>query len=1071
MSATTAVDPVERSKFIWLFLHSFCTQIFIAVYFSVANAQLVQFFDSQQLPLAYLASGFVGFAMASQYKRLLSRFSRKYVFAGILWLVGGLGLILTLIAWRAQSMYPTGDSPFVVWSAFAVFIFASPFIALIGLETGGLTLSLLDLRQTKRLQGRISIGATLASILGCFVMAALVPRVIDNSLIMVFFSLVGIVGARFTLGVLVRKYELHAPPETKPSSTVNKPRGKFYKKKYYVLMASVASVSTVLFYMADFLYLSSIPQQEWLQDPGKKSQFIAAAFGVIKTGELILSYLSGPILGRFGLRVGLMILPIGLLLWMTAATVVGFLPNSEDQALVFFGLVLATKFTERTARKSIDDPAFKTLYQPLPGAKRLAVQGLIEGIFKQWAIVLAGVLLLVLGQIIPTLDGEHIQPQYIALISIPLLVIVIFLTIRLQVQYRSKLASFLRYGMGWRMVQESIFGLDLVKYHTQSKAKSDYQHISLRILEAMEPGGAAKELNSLLQGNVDTQKLALQLLDHSYESSPQMKKRLEWLVEISEDSEVKALTQSALDRMHSAEKAASEHGAILRLSLPEKESMLRRWFFEGHVPKPEVMLRLLKDTDRRVRCGAIRMVAKEPDPVYKYPLLALLENPEFSTLAVTAVSKYGPDIIPDLESLFYRKEDHQLKLKILRIYRYMEHPDASALLFEYLNYPDREVQMTALRSLSYLQYRVKGAQLQQVRKRIEDRVEHLVWLSAKEENIHGEPGCERLEEGLRQEVMVNREIILMLLGLYYGHSKLALVTRSLRDKDQVQSRVFALELIDNLLEDEDKQRVMPLFDSRRPVHQVAHFRRKYPQAVRNFEDNLRDIIIHTQANTGLWIKAHAIQLLGKRVDTLPHEIAACLYHPHPLIHQTAAEVIHRDFLLEWPRMVSKLPKSIAKLLSQLVDSKNHVDDLIYNKVEYMMQVPLFRGIPHFRLLDLAQALIVRRFAPGEELHFSRIKDREIVCIVMEGALEAYRDDQAYFWFSKNQVFIQDILPEESTVKLASRRGCTVLTMDREHFFDLAVHQAPLMEALLDSLFAASQKEFEFENLVSLLRKR
>ncbi|HAA23285.1 MAG TPA: hypothetical protein DCP28_32650 [Cytophagales bacterium] len=1081
--ATATVDTLEKQKVVWLRVHAFATQPFIAIYFSVANAMLVHYFDSSQLPLAYLASGVVGFLLGALYKQLIGKIPRGRVFGGTLIVIGILAILLTISGIIAGAGGESEGTSVQKAVAFGVFIFASPFITLVGLESGGLSLSLLDLRQTKRLQARINMGATVASIIGCFLMAGLVPKVFSNTLYMNFIALAGIVGAVASLVVIQRKFELKEAKKAPASSSKNSPdKGTFMKQKYTAFLGITAFVSMVAFYMADFLYLSSIPHQEWLKEPSQKAQFIAIAFGVIKTGELILGYLSGSILSRFGLRVGLLLLPVGLLIFMLSSSVVGFyggitetLPTltyiGEDPFSLFFALVLLVKFTERTVRKSIDDPAFRTLYQPLPAAKRLTVQSIVEGRFKQGAIMLSGLLLLALGHILPKDETNHILPYYLAAVGIPILIGHFLLARQLYGLYRNKLTSYLRKGGGWRMIQDALFGFDILRDHAKAQHKSEFRTISLRVMEAIQPGSGVKELPHLLAGKKKDQDLGLQLLAHTYESGPEIREPLTKMVETSKSKVHQVKAKAFLNKYQNYDEVDPNRDSVFRLSLQEKESLLRHWYQTPDPPRPEVVLRLLKDPDRRVRSGAVRLAGKYPDGMYKYPLLELLENPEFASVAATALGKFGGDILQDLEALFYRKNDHRFKLKILRIYRHIKEAKASEIIFDYLSYPDREIQMEALKSLNYLQYTASGDRLVQVRQRIEERVEYLVWLSAKEYGLQNGVGADDLREGLHQEGEVNREIILMLLGLHYGHSKLALIRRNLQDQNQLTNRIFALELIENLLEDEDKVRLMPLFESKRPVHQIRYFKNRYPQAKRDYVANLKDIIIHTQANTGLWIKAHAVQLLGPLVQELPHEIATCLYHPHPLVSQTAAEVIARDFPEDWPRMLSKLPKEKARYLFELVDEDSDPDQLIYHKVELMMKVPLFRDVPPFRLLDLADAFSVRRFAPHEELHFSRMKDREVVCIVLDGALEAYRKDDAYFWFSKHQVFIQDIIPDSPTVKLASRRGATVLIVDREHFFDLAIHQSPLIEALLEGIHATSEKEYEMENILSLIRKK
>ncbi|MEL6536932.1 MAG: hypothetical protein AAFQ98_16040, partial [Bacteroidota bacterium] len=247
--AVATVDTLEKQKVFWLRVHAFATQTFIAIYFSVANALLVHYFDSSRLPWAYLASGVVGFLLGALYKRLIGRMPRSRVFGVTLVVIGVLATLLTISGILTGAGGESDGTSLQKAIAFGVFIFASPFITLVGLESGGLSLSLLDLRQTKRLQARINMGATVASIIGCFLMAGMVPRVFSNTLYMNFIALVGVVGAVATLMVIQRKFQLkEAAPAKAKEGTKNAPdKGTFIKQRYTAVLGITAFVSMVAF--------------------------------------------------------------------------------------------------------------------------------------------------------------------------------------------------------------------------------------------------------------------------------------------------------------------------------------------------------------------------------------------------------------------------------------------------------------------------------------------------------------------------------------------------------------------------------------------------------------------------------------------------------------------------------------------------------------------------------------------------------------------------------------------------------------------------------------------------------
>jgi hypothetical protein len=105
---------------------------------------------------------------------------------------------------------------------------------------------------------------------------------------------------------------------------------------------------------------------------------------------------NGPILRRYGIRAGLLALPLTNAVGVVAMILTGTL--SGTHAMVFW-LTTLTKLLDRVLGQSVYQAAFMILYQPLPVTRRLHTQTVTDSFVEPAATGLAGVGLWVLGDL------------------------------------------------------------------------------------------------------------------------------------------------------------------------------------------------------------------------------------------------------------------------------------------------------------------------------------------------------------------------------------------------------------------------------------------------------------------------------------------------------------------------------------------------------------------------------------------------------------------------------------------------------------------------------------------------
>ncbi|MGD1846090.1 MAG: hypothetical protein ACFB10_11915 [Salibacteraceae bacterium] len=390
----------EQQRVGLLLVHSFFMGIFVSSYFSFANGAFLGVFDLSMLPWAYLASGASGFVATSLFARFQSRFRLTRV------LLLTLAFLLVLTVLFRFGLLTLGQQP---WLVFLIFIWAGPFLGLIGLQFWNMVSNLFDLRQGKRLFGLIGSGDVLSSILG-YLSIPLLLTVMEDAANLMVLGLFGLLTGIFFQVVLIRKFgtqinqetsgEQAAPAEKAKTSTYG--FSSLFRHRYFGWVFLLMLVSVFCSYLVDFSFMGAI-RLKYAGNPKAITGFIGGFFGAIKLAELLgKTLLTGSVVSRFGIRFGLLLLPLLLLFFALWAVLAGGFSDTTSAGLQVGTLLLLplafNKLFDRFIRRSIEEPSIKVLYQPLEDQARQWLQTQTEGSARQLAVVLAGAILIIGSQ-------------------------------------------------------------------------------------------------------------------------------------------------------------------------------------------------------------------------------------------------------------------------------------------------------------------------------------------------------------------------------------------------------------------------------------------------------------------------------------------------------------------------------------------------------------------------------------------------------------------------------------------------------------------------------------------------
>ncbi|MCF0056196.1 HEAT repeat domain-containing protein [Dyadobacter sp. CY356] len=356
-----------------------------AVFYTIVVSSFLINFESSFLPYAYIAGGILVYLVGMFIGKLQKMITSEKLGEGMLIsLISSIVILLVLYQ-------ITGNK----WVFFALFIWNRFFVLVNGVTFWAIVGKLFNFQQSKRLSGLINTGEVIASVVAYLSMPLLIKFLNMNFLLI--FVVVLLMACSYLIHTIHRNYLSHDLNKVKQTSEIKehtKPVEKLDKGYYKVIFILAVLPVFGLFYVEYIFFTESrviFPNKESL------ASFLAVFFGICSIVEFFIkSFFYNRLLAKYGMRIGIIILPVSLAFSFLLAVVYGL---SSGPSAIFFACIVLARFFLSAVRKAISDPVYQILYQPIPAAFRLKIQGRIEGRAKSVGGLLAGVILLILHRL------------------------------------------------------------------------------------------------------------------------------------------------------------------------------------------------------------------------------------------------------------------------------------------------------------------------------------------------------------------------------------------------------------------------------------------------------------------------------------------------------------------------------------------------------------------------------------------------------------------------------------------------------------------------------------------------
>ena len=455
-----------EEKTVGLFIgYSFCMGVAVAIFYTATTSLFLLSFERTMLPKAYIVGGIVVYALGviTSYVQKKIRFS---------YLINGLIYFLMFSVTGLVISYQFSE---IKWFIFFMFVWNRVFVFVNGITFWSTAARLFNLQQAKRLFGLISTGEVISSIVSYFSVPLLLKFMATDQLLYIVALAVG--ACILLMSLIIRRFSAQLAVIAEPSpredeaASANNPRSwkRFLANPYYLLVFLLAMLPVVGLFFVDFMF--AVESKEVFPDKELLASFLGVFFGFCALIEIVIkTFLYNKLIGRFGLTLGVALLPLTLLFSVTLAVSYGTVYGTTA---LFFAFIVLSRFFMSSVRKSINEPSFQVLMQPIPASERSEVQSRIEGGPKALGNIVPGVILLLLTSV------SFIGTVEIAAFFLILLLGWLYVALKVQGQYRGVLRALLE------------------KAQAGSRRSLDaYQYAALRLAEARRNVSLSSERSS-----------------------------------------------------------------------------------------------------------------------------------------------------------------------------------------------------------------------------------------------------------------------------------------------------------------------------------------------------------------------------------------------------------------------------------------------------------------------------------------------------------------------------------------------------------------------------------------------
>ncbi len=806
--------------------------LMLAQYFFLGAAMLfaqtismplfLEYWDASYIPLTYIGIAVVVSAITAVFLKISSKVSLERW----LWLTLFFIAIVTLLIRLGLAIAPSK------WLALLLPIWTQTLINLAVLAFWTLASDTFDVRQGKRLFGLLNAGSWLSYVVAGPFTGTLATRLGTENLYLV-------VAVCFFIAIFIQSIILRGIK--KPQAQFNDappqkelPISALFRNRYILLVFALAALWRVAYFVMDAIFYNMTAIQ--YPNTAESAGFIGGFFSMVGLlGFITDTFLTGRIISKYGLWAGLLTTPIALIASMSGFASIGIFASSWTLGLFWFAI--AGKFNNEGLGFTLDQSSSSILYQPISDALRPRARAIGEGIVQPAAIGIAGLLLMLLSNI---LKFDVVQLSFVYII---LAIGWLALSIVLAGAYPKQLVEAIHKR---RFKREELINVEEINAEVLIKSlKSEYEGTviySLDLLEEINHPKLKSELIPLL-GHASS-KVRVSVLERIERLRPeQARENLPEHIQKEElannrSAAVQAFSSLTTDDVNlivpylNSNNTADTFGALVGLlkyggdhgvslsrekleklaAHPLKENRilaaqaLRKF---GSPDFDDVLFKLMEDHEASVRREALLAAGKTKSTSLWSKVTESLSSPQTRDAAAKALEAGAEAALPFIGKILQNESTSKaVFIKLARILGKIQGKEATQILSREISVAENDKREAVLAALAACGF--SGAKIQdEIQAQVKKEATDVRMLYSALREIESNEALSLAAQAIRIELKHVRERLFHLASFVYDRKAILNARRVIVNHNEAKIP-YAIETLDTILPRDIKQILLPL---------------------------------------------------------------------------------------------------------------------------------------------------------------------------------------------------------------------------------------------------------------------
>ncbi|MEQ8240192.1 MAG: HEAT repeat domain-containing protein, partial [Cyclobacteriaceae bacterium] len=809
-------EPGEEKPMLLLLGMGFFMGVFVSTYQIGSESLFLNELGESHLDIAFFTAGGLGIISTLLFVFLQKRINFSTLITSNMFLIflfmGGMRAAFTLTGYEDQP-----DEVFKILP-FIMFVMMGPITAITLLGFWGLFGRMFDLRASKRIIGGIDTGALTSTIIAFFSIPFIVRLpFINETYDLLFVSAIASFGVLiFTIWIVV-SFNVDKATKSNRTETLVKEVSfwDLIKDPYLRLMTFFLMFSMGASVFVDYTFYSAT--EIMYPDEQELTNFLSFFSGTVMLMSFVIqSFINDIIIGRFGLKVALMTMPIILILFTIGGIISGHFFGYEEKTdvfILFFMFTVTAKAFTASLKDALESPAYKLFFLPIDIKIRFDIQTRIEGVASELATLIAGAVQIGLGLL------AYFKLIHFSYFILGLAAMVVWLAGKLFNQYKVYLKQTLeiqKQGLKGNGKKNEENTLNILKRETRSKDTTEVIN-GLRLLESIDP----IQFENLLLDLIGHKRPVIRTYAYNKLKEYLSFQALDIILKEFETEGDEQTVEAAKQCIDELQKAADFHlnDISLRELIRSTDSkdrikgakLLAKSTEDKYLP---YVLELLRDINTEVRAAAMITSGKLKRPELLSLLVENMHHPTYANIAMSALGNVGENVFHIIDTSFYKTGQYkETMVRIVQLMGRIGGRSATDLLWKKIDYPDKAIVSQILLSFSYIGLQAGDFQSARIKIIIESEIGDIAWNLKAVQDIpqNGQELDDLIIEAFREEDRQNYDNIFMLLSMIYDPQNVLLVKENIQD-GTTDSITFAVEMLDIFVEEELKPKVIPILD-------------------------------------------------------------------------------------------------------------------------------------------------------------------------------------------------------------------------------------------------------------------